>query len=224
MKIILPTLRTFLLGVVVQGALLFPSAGTFDYWQAWVFIFVFSAATNALGVYLLVNDPELLERRKKVGPAAEGTPSQKIIITLIFLGFLSILVFCGFDRRFGWSSVPPLISLGGNALVVVGLFIDLLVLRVNRYAASSIQIERGQKVITTGPYAIVRHPMYAGALIMMIGVPPALGSYWGFTVVALILPILIWRILDEERVLKQELPGYYEHTQQVHHRLIPGLW
>jgi protein-S-isoprenylcysteine O-methyltransferase Ste14 len=223
-KLIIPTLRTFLIGAIVLGILLFLPAWTLDYWQAWVFIVVFTVSTNIIGIYLSLNDPELLERRKNIGPTAEQNMPQKIIISIGILGFLGVMVFSAFDHRFGWSPVPPIISLAGDALVALGLFIDLLVFRENSYGASNIQTFKDQKVIATGPYALVRHPMYVGVLIMVIGVPLALGSWWGLAVLALTTPVLIWRILDEEQLLKQDLPGYTEYAQKVRYRLVPYLW
>jgi protein-S-isoprenylcysteine O-methyltransferase Ste14 len=223
-NLIIPTLRTFLLGAIALGVLLFLPAWTLNYWQAWVFIVVFMASTNAIGVYLSIKDPELLERRKKGGPAAEQRTAQKIIISFSFLGFIGVMVFSAFDHRFGWSPVPPFISLAGDALVALGLFIDLLVFRENSYGASNIQTFAGQKVVSTGPYGLVRHPMYMGVLVMVIGVPLALGSLWGLAVLALTTPVLIWRILDEEQLLKKDLPGYREYVQKVRYRLVPYLW
>lgn len=223
-KLIIPTLRTFLIGVVVLGLLLFLPAWTLDYWQAWVFILVFGLSTNAIGVYLALKDPELLERRKQIGPTAEQSTAQKIIISLSILGSLGVMVFSALDHRFGWSPVPAYVSLVGDALVALGLFFDLLVFRENSYGGSTVQTFEGQKVISTGPYAMVRHPMYLGVLIMVVGVPLALDSWWGLAIIALIMPVLIWRILDEERLLKHDLPGYMEYTHQVQYRLVPYLW
>jgi protein-S-isoprenylcysteine O-methyltransferase Ste14 len=218
------TLRTAIIGTLVLAAMLFIPAGTLDYWQGWLFIVVFAASTNAIGVYLLLKDPVLLERRKQFGPTAEQRPAQRVITVLLVLTVLGLLVLCALDRRFGWSPVPASVSVLGDVLVALGLFIDLLVLRENTYSASNIRIAEGQKVISTGPYAIVRHPMYAGALIMMIGVPLALDSWWGLLLVAATLPVLVWRILDEEALLRDELPGYTEYTRSVRHRLVPYVW
>jgi len=212
------------LGLVGLGALLFIPAGTLNYWQAWVFIVVFAAATQAIGIYLALKDPALLERRLQFGPGAEQRPSQRIISALVFLGFLAVMVVSALDYRFGWSTVPFWVSLLGNVLVVMGLFITLLVLRENTFSASNIRLEAGQTVISTGPYAIMRHPMYAGALIMVVGVPPALGSWLGLLVVVLLIPVLVWRILDEEKLLKDELRGYREYAQHVRYRLVPFVW
>jgi protein-S-isoprenylcysteine O-methyltransferase Ste14 len=217
-------IATSVLGLVGLGALLFVPAGTLNYWQAWVFIVVFAVSTQAIGVYLAFKDPALLERRMQFGPAAEQRPSQRIIVALTIVGFLGIIVFSALDHRFGWSPVPFWVSLLGNALVVLGLFITLLVLRENTFSASNIRVERGQTVIATGPYAIMRHPMYAGALIMMVGVPLALDSWLGLLVVALLTPVLVWRILDEERLLNSELSGYTEYAHRVRFRLVPFVW
>jgi protein-S-isoprenylcysteine O-methyltransferase Ste14 len=223
-KLIIPTLRTFLLGAIVLGALLFLPAWTLNYWQAWVFIVVFMTSVNAIGVYLSLKDPALLERRKKGGPAAEQNTAQKVIISVAIASFLALFVFCGFDHRFGWSPVPGYISLAGDVLVALGLLIDLFVFRENSFGGSTVQTFEDQKVVATGPYALVRHPMYVGVLVMVIGVPLALGSWWGLAVVALTTPILMWRILDEEQLLKKDLPGYSEYTQKVRYRLVPYLW
>jgi protein-S-isoprenylcysteine O-methyltransferase Ste14 len=223
-NLIIPTLRTFLLGAIALGVLLFLPAWTLNYWQAWVFIVVFMGSVNAIGVYLSIKDPELLERRKKAGPAAETRMAQKIIISVAILGFIAMLVFSAFDHRFAWSRVPPYVSLAGDVLVALGLLIDFFVLRANSFGASTIQTVEDQKVISTGPYAHVRHPMYAGVLVMCIGVPLALGSWWGLAFLALTTLVLMWRILDEEKLLKKDLPGYIEYSQQVRYRLVPNLW
>jgi len=223
-KLILPTLRTILIGSVALGILLFLPAGTFNYWQAWVFIVVFTVSTNAIGVYLSLKDPALLERRKQVGPAAEQSPVQKILISFGILSLLGLMVFSALDHRFEWSIMPPYVSLVGAGMVALGLLINLLVFKENSYGASNIQTMEGQKVISTGPYALIRHPMYGGVLVMVIGTPLALGSWWGLVILAVALPGLIWRILDEEKLLERELPGYKEYEQKVRYRLVPYLW
>jgi protein-S-isoprenylcysteine O-methyltransferase Ste14 len=223
-KLIIPTGRTFLLGATALGVLLFLPAWTLSYWQAWVFIVVFMTSVSVIGVYLSLKDPELLERRKKFGPATEQNMAQKIIISIAILADLGLLVFCALDHRFGWSPVPAYVSVAGDVLVALGLFIDLLVFRENSFGGSTIETVEGQKVISTGPYALVRHPMYVGVLIMVIGVPLALGSWWGLAIIALVIPVLMWRILDEEKLLKNDLSGYTEYTQKVHYRLVPYLW
>lgn len=223
-KLIIPTLRTFLLGAIFLGLLLFLPAWTLNYWQAWVFMAVFITSTNIIGVYLSLKDPELLERRKMIGPAAEQSTAQKIIISIAIASSLGLLAFCALDHRFGWSPVPPYVSLAGDVLVALGLMINLIVFRANSYGASNIQTAEGQKVIMTGPYALVRHPMYAGVLVMITGVPLALDSWWGLGILALTVPVLIWRILDEEKLLQRDLPGYGKYEQKVRYRLVPFIW
>ena len=223
-KLALPTLGSFLIGAVILGLFLFIPAWTLNYWQAWVFILVFTTSVNAIGVYLSIKDPVLLERRKKVGPAAEQNVAQRIIMSLALISIIVMLVYCALDHRFAWSPVPPYISLIGDLLVALGLLFTLLVLRENSFGGSTVQTFDGQKVISTGPYAIVRHPMYVGVLIMMTGVPLALGSWIGLAFLVIVLPTLIWRILDEEKLLKKDLSGYIEYTQKVQYRLVPYIW
>jgi protein-S-isoprenylcysteine O-methyltransferase Ste14 len=215
---------TALIGVVLFGALLFIPAGTLAWWQGWVFLVVFLVSANAIGVYLAFHDPALLERRKKIGPGAEQSLSQRIIISLAIASALSLLAFCGLDHRFGWSQVPAWVALAGNVLIVLGFLVDLETFRENTYGASTIQTVDGQTVISTGLYGRVRHPMYAGVVLICVGIPLALGSWWGLVSLALTLPVLVWRILDEEALLKRELPGYREYTREVRYRLVPRLW
>lgn len=223
-KLILPTLRTFLIGVIVLGLFLFLPAWTLNYWQAWVFMVVFLVSVDGIGLYLSIKDPALLERRKKVGPAAEQSPTQKIIMSIAMITIMALLVFSALDHRFGWSSVPAVVSLIGDALVALGLFINLLVFKENSFGGSTVQTVENQKVISTGLYARVRHPMYLGVLVMMTGVPFALGSWWGLISLIIVLLGLIWRILDEEKLLQKDLPGYTEYMQKVRFRLVPYLW
>lgn len=218
------TARNTLLSIAVLALLIFLPAGTIAYWQAWLFIVVFLGAATVIGLYLARKDPELLERRKKAGPWAEQRLNQKIIVSLLMGGFAALPLIAGFDHRLGWSSVPAWVSLAGEVLVVVGFVVTFLVVRENSYGASTVRTFTGQRVISTGPYALVRHPMYVGALVMMIGVPLALGSWWGLVVVALLVPLLMWRAVDEEQLLKRELPGYSEYARRVRARLLPGVW
>jgi protein-S-isoprenylcysteine O-methyltransferase Ste14 len=224
MKLILQTLQTDVIGLVILGALLFIPAGTLGYWHAWVFLVVFTISTNAIGLYLTAKDPALLERRKKIGPASETRPAQRLVMSISILSLAGLFVFCAVDYRFGWSPVPWYVAVLGDGLVALGLFIDLLVFRENSYGGSSIEIVDGQKVISTGPYAVVRHPMYAGVLVMVAGVPLALGSWWGLAILIITTPVLIIRILDEEKFLEKDLPGYEHYAQTVRHRLVPYLW
>lgn len=209
---------------VVVGALIFVPAGTLRYWEAWVFLFVFFAAGALITAYLVKRDPALLERRMRGGPIAEKEVSQRVIVVSILLGFVALLVVSALDHRFGWSDVPVFAVLAGDVFVAVGCYLILLVYRANTYASARIEVEAGQQVISTGPYATVRHPMYASALPYLLGTPIALGSFWGLLGLAVIVPALIWRLIDEERVLALKLPGYREYQDQVRHRLIPFIW
>ncbi len=207
-----------------MAGLLFLPAGTLAYWQAWVFIAVFASSSSAITVYLAANDPALLERRMKAGPRAEQEPTQKIAVLLAFVGFIALLVVPAFDHRFGWSRVAPSVSLAGDALVALAFLIIFFVFKENSYGASTIQVVEGQRVVSTGPYALLRHPMYAGALLLIAGTPLALGSWWGLLVIAVMIPALVWRLLDEEEFLKRNLPGYAEYAERVPHRLVPFVW
>lgn len=211
-------------GILSWIVILLLPAGTLHYWQAWLFIAVFTVATIVPTVYLGRTNPAALQRRMRAGPRAEPRKAQKFIITGSFLGLFATMVFSAFDHRFGWSSVPPWLSVLGDVLVATGLGIAMLVIVQNSYAAATVTVEAGQTVISNGLYRHVRHPMYVGNVIMMIGIPLALGSYWGLLFVIPGAFVLILRILDEEKLLNRELPGYREYGQRVPYRLVPGIW
>ena len=213
-----------LLLFLVMAALLFVPPWTLDYWQAWTFLAVYFAASAAITLYLMKKDPQLLARRMSGGPAAEKLPAQKIIMSLTSLGFIGLLVIPALDRRFGWSHMPPGVALAGDVLVGFGFLGVFFVFRENSFTSATIELAPDQKVISTGPYALVRHPMYAAALVMLLGIPIALGSWWGVPVIVAILPALIWRLLDEEKFLAKNLPGYPEYQARVRYRLIPRVW
>ncbi len=208
----------------IFGLMLFAPAGTFSYWQGWLFAFVFVVSSIAIGLYFSKHDPKLIERRMKAGPAAESEPSQKIIIFLVIVTFVLLIAFPGFDYRWHWSNVPRSLVLAANGAVALSFVVFFWVLKQNSYAASTVTVEPEQPVVSTGVYAIVRHPMYAGALLLIAATPLALGSYWGLLVVLVALPALIWRLLDEERILARDLLGYVEYCRRVRYRLIPGIW
>ena len=224
MKVVLSYLTAGLVGLVVFGLMVFWPAGTFDYWQGWVFIAVFAASTNLPSIYLLVKDPAALERRMRVGPAAETRPLQRVIHSILLLSMVAMIVVSALDFHFGWSSVPAPICLVGDVVVAAGLLFSMLVVIQNGYASTNITVESGQELVSTGVYSIVRHPMYLGIVVLMIGTPLALGSFWGLVFVVPGLILLPVRIVDEEKVLTAELAGYPDYTQQVHHRLVPFLW
>jgi len=207
-----------------MGALIFGLAGTLRYSQAWVYLVLFFGLSGLLTAELLRRDPALLERRMKGGPQAERRPAQRIIMVGASLAFLSLLAVPALDYRFHWSSVPVAGIVLGNVLFAIGFLFVGRVYRENTYTSATIEIHEGQRVIDTGPYAIVRHPMYSGALLYMLGTPLALGSYWGLLGFVLMLLVIVWRLQDEERMLARELPGYAEYRQRVRWRLLPGVW
>jgi protein-S-isoprenylcysteine O-methyltransferase Ste14 len=223
-KLVIPTLRNFLIGALLLGVLLFLPAGTFNYWQAWVFIAVFMVTISVFGLYFSIKDPELMERRKKAGPGAEQSTLQKIVATIALTSLFAVFVVCGLDHRFGWSHMPPVVSWVGDGLEVFSFIMFYWVFKENSFGGSSIRVEENQKVISTGPYAIVRHPMYVGTIVMVIGIALGLGSWWALLFLVIQMFVLPIRILDEERLLKKDLPGYTEYAQKVRYRLVPYLW
>ena len=192
-------------------------------WQAIVFGIVWGAFILPILFYLLTH-PALLWRRVRGGLLAEKEASQKIIVSLLVLGVLALLAVSELDHASGWSYVPVYVVLLGDLLVAAGLVLVLLVFRVNPFAAAAVTVETGQTVISSGPYALVRHPMYSGGLLLFLGIPVALGSWWGLVLFVPMLGLIIWRLLDEERYLSTHLPGYRDYCAKVTHRLIPSLW
>jgi protein-S-isoprenylcysteine O-methyltransferase Ste14 len=224
MKLLIQAVAASLFGLVFFGVLLFWPAGTFNYWQAWVFIAVFTATSFGPSVYWALRKPDVLRRRMHAGPIAETRTVQKIATVGTIAMVVAMVVVSALDHRFGWSQVPTAIVVAGDVLVAVGLGLAMLVVSQNNYAAATITVEAEQTVVTTGLYGLVRHPMYTGALIMMVGMPLALDSYWGLITLLPGVAVLALRIVDEEKMLRQELGGYDEYTQQVHYRLVPGVW
>jgi protein-S-isoprenylcysteine O-methyltransferase Ste14 len=213
-----------LVTLLVMGGLLFVAAGTVDYWQAWVFLGVFGASGLAITVYLMKRDPKLLARRVRGGPTAEKEPTQKIIQTFTALGFIAMLVVPALDHRWHWSAVPPEAVVAADILVVVGFVLIYFVYKENSFASATIELAPEQKVISTGPYALVRHPMYFGGLLMLLGMAVALGSWYGLLALAAMMPALLWRLRDEEKFLVKRLQGYSEYRNKVRYRLVPFVW
>jgi protein-S-isoprenylcysteine O-methyltransferase Ste14 len=210
--------------VLVKGLLVFVPAGTLSYWQAWVYLSIFTGASILTTLYLIRHDPALLERRMKGGPMAEKQPTQKLIMLGASVGFVGLLVVPALDVRFGWSAMSPGVVLLGDALLIAGFYFIWIVYRENTFTSATIEVAKDQKVVSTGPYAVVRHPMYAGGLLYLLAMPLALGSYWGLVVFAVVLLLVLWRLFDEERFLSHNLPGYTEYQQRVRHRLVPFVW
>jgi protein-S-isoprenylcysteine O-methyltransferase Ste14 len=210
--------------IAAMAIALFAAAGTLDYWQAWVYLLVFNGSAAVITWYLWRNDPGLLERRVEAGPIAEKQTVQKVIQAGAALAFIGALVVPALDHRFGWSRVPLVVEIVGDVLVAIGFFIVFRVFRENSYTAATIAVASDQKVIATGPYAVVRHPMYAGALVLLVGTPLALGSWWGLLVLIPMTLVLVLRLLDEEQFLARNLPGYTDYSQRVRYRLVPYIW
>ena len=214
-------LKRFSLVPIVLGLLILVPAGTFNFWQVYVYIGILVIPMIFVLFYFLKNDPLFLERRTR---AKEKEKAQKIIQIVFSLIFLSGFVIPGLDKRFGWSDIPINIVLITDTIILLGYLLIFFVFRQNSYASRVVEVDKSQKVITTGLYSIVRHPMYLGVLIMYIPTPVALGSYWGLIPMATIPLAIVFRILNEEKVLSKDLPGYKEYCQKTRYRLIPLIW
>jgi protein-S-isoprenylcysteine O-methyltransferase Ste14 len=213
---------TFL--AVVMALVLFVSAGTVHYWEAWFYLGVFFGASILITCYLIENDPALLRRRLRAGPTAEKEKAQKIVMLVASALFIALLVVPALDHRFGWSSVPLYAIVAGEILTALGFYLVFLVYKENTFTSAIVEVAPDQKVISTGPYAIVRHPMYMGGLLLLLGTLLALGSYWGLLAFVAMSPALIWRLLDEECFLSARLQGYSEYCRKVRWRLVPGIF
>ncbi len=221
LKPILTATLRLVIGMPVIGLLFFWPAGTFNYWQAWLWLAILFLPLMGMFLYLIKRDPALLERRVRTG---ETRPEQRRIIALSSLYLIFIFLVPGFDKRFGWSSVPVWLILLADVFVLVAFLLNFLVIRVNSYASRVVEIQEGQKVITTGPYALVRHPMYTSIILIMLATPIALGSTWGVLPNIPFIFLLAARAKNEEELLVDELTGYREYMQQTRYRLFPGIW
>jgi protein-S-isoprenylcysteine O-methyltransferase Ste14 len=206
------------------GLLLFIPAGTLRYWEAWIYLCVFIGASALVTLDLMRRDPALLERRMRGGPAAEQRPVQKLIVLCVSVAWLALLIVPALDHRFGWSTMSIGTVVAGDLLILVGYYFILLVYRANTFTAATVNVGPDQSVVSSGPYAIVRHPMYASGSLYLLGTPLALRSWWGLVPFAVMLPMLIWRLLDEERLLANELAGYTDYQERVRYRLVPFIW
>lgn len=218
--------RQLVLGLLGYGLILFLTAGTLRYWEGWAFLAILFVPGVFFGFYFLKRDPELVRRRLD---ATEKEKEQKVIIKVAQSIFFLAFLIPGFDFRLGWTkewlgAVPLWLQILALALVLVAYLFVIWVMDVNRYAARTVRVEAGQKVISTGPYKWVRHPFYTGAVIMFLATPLGLGSYVALPVFALVIPVFVVRLLKEEQVLRRELSGYIEYCQGTPHRLVPYLW
>jgi protein-S-isoprenylcysteine O-methyltransferase Ste14 len=209
---------------LMMGLMIFVPAWSVDFWEAWMYLGLFSTAVTGMTLYLLHYDPALIVRRMEVGPAAEPERSQQIIQGITGIPSCAVLVVSGLEHRIHGSAVAwpgVLVALG---VLLVGFVIVMFVFRANTYTAATVRVEAGQHVVETGPYALVRHPMYSGSMLGYLATPLALGSLWGLVPAVMVCAMIVVRLLDEERYLVKNLPGYEEYRGRVRWRLVPGLW
>lgn len=209
---------------LVLAAMIFVSAWSLRYWQGWIFLANVLFWMVWTTVYLLKSDPELVENRLAAGPASEREPAQKQIQAFNSAVIILIVVGSVLDHRFAWSQVSPTMVIVGNIMIALGFIGCFFVFRQNSYASATVKVRTGQRVISTGLYGIVRHPMYAASLPLFAGISLALGSYWGLLGLPPIVAGLVARLLDEEQHLRRDLPGYEDYRQKVIYRLVPGIW
>ncbi len=206
------------------AVLLLVVSGDIRYWQLWLFLAVLAVSTTAITFYLLRHDPALLWRRMAAGPKAETDRAQRIIMGFCAALFFAFVLLPGLDHRFAWSHVPTALVILGDIVVAVGMLMVFLVFRENTFAAATVAIHPDQKVISSGPYAIVRHPMYSGALVFVLGMALALGSWWALLLFPAITLVLAWRLVEEEKLLSVNLPGYQAYRERLRYRLVPFIW
>ncbi len=217
-------LADFVKRLVIVSLLLFLPTWSLDFWEARVFLIMFSMPQLVIVIYFLRRDPDLVERRLKGRLFAENRTNQKVIMSLVWLFYVLLVLVPGVDHRFHWSHVPAFLVIAADVALLLGFLIQFHVFKANTFASAVVEIAAKQKVISTGPYAVVRHPMYSGALLVDFFIPIALGSWWGLPFALAMLAVVILRLLDEEKLLRQGLPGYEEYCRKVQYRLIPHLW
>ncbi len=221
MKIEHKVMLSLVLSPIIVGLFIFGPAGTLDYWEGWLFIVTLFVPVYFVALYFLKNDREFLERRMKT---KEKIPEQGMIVMVSMLVFFVGFMIPGLDHRFGWSEIPPLLVVFADILVLAGYCFVFLSFRENSYAGRTIEVVEGQKVISSGPYAVVRHPMYLGTLLLYLSIPIALGSLVAMPVFLLLVPLIGMRIINEEKILEKELPGYGEYCKKTRYRLVPHVW
>lgn len=210
--------------LLILLVVVFAPSWTLHYWQGWACLAAFFIPAAVISMHVARKDPALLERRLKAGPKAEKEKGQKIVQGIAAIAFLADFLLPAFDHRFGWSRVPVCTEVLGALMMVLGFVIVFVVFRENSFTSGIIEVAENQKVISTGPYAVVRHPMYSGALIMLYGIPLALGSWWGMLINVPMTAAIIWRLLDEEKFLNAKLSGYAAYCEKVKYRLVPAIW
>ena len=209
---------------IALAVLIFLPAWSLRYWQGWLYWASFGMWCLLLTLYFLRRDPALIVRRMNAGPQAETEPKQKIILWCATASLVALYLVSALDHRFGWSRVPAPLALIGDAFVVLGFYGIFLTFRENAFAAATVRVDKGQPVIATGPYGLVRHPMYSAALVLFSATPIALGSLWGLVPAAVLAAVIVWRLRSEEEYLARNLPGYDDYRRTVPARLVPGVW
>jgi protein-S-isoprenylcysteine O-methyltransferase Ste14 len=220
-KLFFQALTKFFCGLAIVMALVFVPAGTFAYWQAWLFIGVLFVPMFAMGILLMFRNPDLLRRRLD---AKEKEREQKSVVALSGLMFLAMFVTAGLNHRFHWWTVPDWLVIGATVLFLLSYVMYAEVMRENIWLSRTIKVQEHQQVVDSGLYGVVRHPMYTATLILFLMIPLILASFWSFFIMLVYIPILVKRIRNEETVLEQELDGYKAYKQRVRYRLIPYLW
>jgi protein-S-isoprenylcysteine O-methyltransferase Ste14 len=210
--------------LVALSAMLFLSAWSLRYWEGWVFWFEFSVLVTLITIYFLYRDPALIERRLRAGPLAEKEKRQKVIQWFANFFFVALIIFPGIDHQFHWSQLSLSLIILGDTLVALGLAVIFFVFRENSYTSGVIEVGKEQTVISTGPYRLVRHPMYAGAILLILGIPLALGSSWGLLLCVPMVAVIVWRLIDEEKYLSKNLAGYTHYCTMTRYRLVPGIY
>ena len=211
----------FLLGVILVGAIMFLPAGSFSYWNAWLFMGILFVPMFIAGLVMLGKNPELLQKRLD---AREKEAEQKSVVALSGLMFLAAFIVAGLDWRFGWTNMPTWVVWVATGLFLLSYLLYAEVLRENTYLSRTIEVQEDQKVIDTGLYGIVRHPMYMVTLVLFLSMPLVLGSLYSFLIMLVYIPIIAKRIRNEEKVLEEGLPGYKEYKQKVKYKVIPFIW
>ena len=221
LKLFVQALTKFLSGLLLVGLLLFLPAGTFDFWQAWLFIGILFGPMFIAGIVLMIRQPELLRKRLD---AKEKQGEQKWVVALSGLMFIAVFVVAGLSRRFGWYMLPDGAVYVATIIFLAAYALYAEVMRENVWLSRTIEVQENQQVVSTGLYGIVRHPMYAATLLLFLSMPLVLASPWSFAIMLLYIPIIAFRIRNEEQVLERELKGYAEYKQRVRYKVIPFIW
>ena len=220
-KLFFQALTKFVFGLLLVGLLLFLPAGTFAYWQAWLFVGILFVPMFIAGIVLIVRQPELLRKRLD---AKEQQQEQKWVVALSGLMFIAVFVVAGLSHRFGWYMLPDWAVFAATVVFLAAYALYAEVMRENIWLSRTIEVQENQQVVSTGLYGIVRHPMYSATLLLFLSMPLVLGSPWSFAIMLLYIPIIALRIRNEEQVLERELKGYTEYKQRVKYKLIPFIW